>query len=444
MASILPHIAALISHCQTPDRSSAENQHQAETKTTKASSMLSLFHLLDRTGTGEVTASELLHSVTELGLTLTDDEIDEMMRIADLSGNGKIEFSEFCKLMEALLPVIKEKPQRKVSPALPNGVRDLWSRVDHIAIVVSDIGRSSAFYGSKLGMLQLLRPDFDRFGAWFTMGNINLHLINGRPIVHPDDDLIVSHIAIDIGTEEKMEQLIRRFDSLGVAYRENVSVPKGTTGAGQVKQAFVRDPDGYYLEFCSCRVLEDYLEQAQVEYESVLKADQQKTAAEDVKEAFQRWKQAVQQHRLETRGERAVVDEAKLEKLLKRQAIYGDITQSASKEHLQDLLSVCNNDIPEVIKCLMEDARAAGGRTFKPPAFFERDEDHTFVQPPSFQMSRQDKVATWRRNEETGTDQQQATASSSNMKTSSSSESLISNTSSGSVEGTKVDTGLEI
>ena len=27
---------------------------------------------------------------------------------------------------------------------------------------------------------------------------------------------------------------------------------------------------------------------------------------------------------------------------------------------------------PQVIKCLMEDARAAGGRTFRPPAFFER------------------------------------------------------------------------
>jgi len=240
-------------------------------------------------------------------------------------------------------------PQKKVAaPVSSSGVRDLWSRVDHIAIVVSDIGRSSAFYGSKLGMVQMLRPDFDRFGAWFTMGNINLHLINGRPSVHPDDDLIVSHIAFDVGTEEKMAQLIRRFDKLGVAYRENVSVPKGTKGAGQVKQAFVRDPDGYYLEFCSCKVLENYLEQAQGEYEAVMEADQRKRAAEDFKEAFAGWRQAQQEQQLESRGKRAAVDEAKLEKLLKRQAIYGDITQSASKEHLKDLLSLYNNDIPEV------------------------------------------------------------------------------------------------
>ena len=31
--------------------------------------------------------------------------------------------------------------------------------------------------------LKMLRPDFDRFGAWFTMGNINLHLINGLKIL---------------------------------------------------------------------------------------------------------------------------------------------------------------------------------------------------------------------------------------------------------------------
>ena len=30
------------------------------------------------------------------------------------------------------------------------------AKVDHIAIVVSDIARSSAFYGGKLGMVQVI------------------------------------------------------------------------------------------------------------------------------------------------------------------------------------------------------------------------------------------------------------------------------------------------
>ena len=94
---------------------------------------------------------------------LINDQIDNMMRVADLDGDGKMKFSEFSKLMEHLLPVIKEKSQREVrmvmmvtvrlalptmamvlgmtvtkvkvtapvlpSPSAASGVRDLWSRV---------------------------------------------------------------------------------------------------------------------------------------------------------------------------------------------------------------------------------------------------------------------------------------------------------------------------
>ena len=30
-------------------------------------------------------------------------------------------------------------------------------------------------------------------GAWLTMGNVDLHLIKGRPAVHADDDLVTAH-----------------------------------------------------------------------------------------------------------------------------------------------------------------------------------------------------------------------------------------------------------
>ena len=35
------------------------------------------------------------------------------------------------------------------------GVSDLWKSVNHIAVVVSDVGRSVAFYGGVLGMTQV-------------------------------------------------------------------------------------------------------------------------------------------------------------------------------------------------------------------------------------------------------------------------------------------------
>ena len=42
------------------------------------------------------------------------------------------------------------------------GVGRLWSAVNHIAIVVRDVGRSLQFYTDVVGMKQIMRPDFDR------------------------------------------------------------------------------------------------------------------------------------------------------------------------------------------------------------------------------------------------------------------------------------------
>ncbi len=35
-----------------------------------------------------------------------------------------------------------------------------------------------------LGLQQIRRPNFDRHGAWLTMGNVELHLIKGVPTIY--------------------------------------------------------------------------------------------------------------------------------------------------------------------------------------------------------------------------------------------------------------------
>ena len=55
-----------------------------------------------------------------------------------------------------------------------------------------------------------------------TFGNVDLHLILGRPCVHSDDDLIVSHIALVVADMPALkEQLVK----MGIPSRKNVSVP---------------------------------------------------------------------------------------------------------------------------------------------------------------------------------------------------------------------------
>lgn len=59
------------------------------------------FLLFDNDGNGFISAAELRHVMTNLGETLTDEEVDELMREADQNGDGQIDYNEFVKLMMA-------------------------------------------------------------------------------------------------------------------------------------------------------------------------------------------------------------------------------------------------------------------------------------------------------------------------------------------------------
>jgi hypothetical protein len=85
-------------------------------------------------------------------------------------------------------------------------------------------------------------------------------------------------------------------------------------------------------------------------------------------------------------------DPVKLQNLIKRRKIYGDITQNATDEELEKLLQFFGNEVPKVIGALEDKVRAKGSRNFIPPAFFGRD--GVFVQPPSFEMSTNVEKAT--------------------------------------------------
>ena len=50
------------------------------------------FRVFDKDGSGKISAAELRHVMTNLGEKLTDEEVDEMMREADINGDGEIEY----------------------------------------------------------------------------------------------------------------------------------------------------------------------------------------------------------------------------------------------------------------------------------------------------------------------------------------------------------------
>eukprot|EP00277_Geminigera_cryophila_P031645 CAMPEP_0173062188 /NCGR_PEP_ID=MMETSP1102-20130122/3660_1 /TAXON_ID=49646 /ORGANISM="Geminigera sp., Strain Caron Lab Isolate" /LENGTH=223 /DNA_ID=CAMNT_0013928793 /DNA_START=212 /DNA_END=883 /DNA_ORIENTATION=+ len=63
--------------------------------------ILEAFKVFDKDGNGFISAAELRHVMTNLGEKLTDEEVDEMIREADIDGDGQINYEEFVKMMMA-------------------------------------------------------------------------------------------------------------------------------------------------------------------------------------------------------------------------------------------------------------------------------------------------------------------------------------------------------
>ena len=59
------------------------------------------FKVFDRDGNGFISDAELRHVTTILGEKLTDEEVDEIIREADVEGDDQINDEEFVKMMMA-------------------------------------------------------------------------------------------------------------------------------------------------------------------------------------------------------------------------------------------------------------------------------------------------------------------------------------------------------
>lgn len=63
--------------------------------------MKEAFKVFDKDGDGFITASELRQVMANLGENLTDTEVADMIREADLDNDGKVNFEEFHTMMMA-------------------------------------------------------------------------------------------------------------------------------------------------------------------------------------------------------------------------------------------------------------------------------------------------------------------------------------------------------
>jgi lactoylglutathione lyase len=115
-------------------------------------------------------------------------------------------------------------------------------QLNHVAIHVTDVERSIAFYRDVLRLEPLPRPAFSFPGAWFRLGDDQeLHLIGDRQ--YPE---VVqhrgNHYALLIDDVDAWEQHLQ---TAGVKHAPRRIRPD------RAYQIFLTDPDGHYIELCT-------------------------------------------------------------------------------------------------------------------------------------------------------------------------------------------------
>ena len=111
--------------------------------------------------------------------------------------------------------------------------------LNHVAIHVSEVEKSCAFYGGVLRLEKIARPAFDFPGAWFRVGTQQeLHLIGraDEPVLPRSRN---NHFALRV---EELDSWEAHFKNFGADFRARKQRPDSAW------QIFLRDPDGHVIE----------------------------------------------------------------------------------------------------------------------------------------------------------------------------------------------------
>lgn len=124
--------------------------------------------------------------------------------------------------------------------------------LNHIAIYVHTLDKSTDFYENVLGLKKIEEPFKDGRHTWFTLGAAGqLHLIQGADanIKRDKND----HLCFSV---HSIEAFIANLDKHNVEYTNWPGTAKApTVRVDGVKQIYFQDPDGHWIEINNDRSL---------------------------------------------------------------------------------------------------------------------------------------------------------------------------------------------
>ena len=117
--------------------------------------------------------------------------------------------------------------------------------LNHIAIYVHDLKISTNFYQQVIQLDTIPEPFHDGKHTWFAIGDrSHLHVISGAATITDHDKN--NHLCFSVPS---VDSFLIRLNKAGVAYEDWAGKPQSvTTRVDGVKQIYLKDPDGWWIE----------------------------------------------------------------------------------------------------------------------------------------------------------------------------------------------------
>ena len=118
-------------------------------------------------------------------------------------------------------------------------------RFNHLAIFVRDLNNSARFYSEVIGLDEIQNTTGKSTIRWFSLGNgVELHVLSG------DNSGVVLkkevHFAV---AASDLDAVMKSLDAKGVEYSDWAgTVHRAGVRADGVRQIYIQDPDGYWVE----------------------------------------------------------------------------------------------------------------------------------------------------------------------------------------------------